>query len=997
MDYRNKYNKYKSKYLNLKKRIIGAAALVDEENIKKEIISFTSKAWYGALDSYIDGDNLGEIEDDVLNEIEIKTHLKKLLTTRLNISDNFNQKKNEISKNNFVVNIILEEIEYINKMIDDLSKYYLESEFTVFSDLDKEYKLRFIKIIVSNIRLINLYKLVITLARDEENDKVYDLYENMSLYTLIYNNYLDRLNTDYFDKIEIEVTLIHYGMLLSKFDGIDDLIWEPRLNNSNDIHEYVYFYYIFSKKKDFDEEDIDEFKDIMFEKRRKLFDAVTFTLPAQIKNIEVILSNFKEIFKDNQVLEKKQELEYILSYILDNLHKFMSNVKLLKAQIIIFFMKVFHVYKILNEMLDGRISTLGSVVDQTELIEYINEIQIYELFSSIKSLPIDKLNKMLEESIFLKQIKSLEQQPQKNKKRAMLSKKLEDDKREKDYLEEKERHVSFGIGDKVILKEYPLGEEFIIIKSNITGKKFILKRLSDGMRIRDEIESYLIKLVRTAKQLEEDIKKQREEEEKRERIERELLEDEEKQPKKKTKKKKKPKTDKKQAEKEAKEKAEQEKAEQEKAERERQRQRQKAIKEEAEQKKREKAEQKVREEAEQKELKVAKQAQKKDEQNNKKREEVVKYLKELYEKENKKNNKVNELINPLLISLKEKYSELKPGRTIEFLQYGSRGEKNTAISGSDLEYYILFDKSKEDFLKKIESFYNNNKFKKYISDKLHNNIEDMEEYHTAHKTICEKTINSDNILALNNMLKNMKYTDMEMELEGEFRPPNPEKPCHCISSFTIKNINHLNENIDNFIKEIGYKIEFSLETPSTEVIGHDRIVKMFSEKYPLFKYLILFIKKDLMRNVGLSGTSIEIILLSFLDTNEKYINIDITDDNNIIIEIIQKLLKYLENFEEHNIIRLKNYYNYMGEIVTLQKKSEKDLGTEDLLIYYNQQIKKFETYIERDAKSLIIHPISLKIIWGGYPNMAKGPRETVYENLKINCREFKNVFAAVRR
>ena len=46
----------------------------------------------------------------------------------------------------------------------------------------------------------------------------------------------------------------------------------------------------------------------------------------------------------------------------------------------------------------------------------------------------------------------------------------------------------------------------------------------------------------------------------------------------------------------------------------------------------------------------------------------------------------------------------------------------------------------------------------------------MEEYHTAHKTICEKTINSDNILALNNMLKNMKYTDMEMELEGEFRP-----------------------------------------------------------------------------------------------------------------------------------------------------------------------------------------------------------------------------------
>ena len=272
----------------------------------------------------------------------------------------------------------------------------------------------------------------------------------------------------------------------------------------------------------------------------------------------------------------------------------------------------------------------------------------------------------------------------------------------------------------------------------------------------------------------------------------------------------------------------------------------------------------------------------------------------------------------------------------------------------------------------------------------------MEEYHTAHKTICEETINPDNILALNNMLKNMKYTDMEMELEGEFRPPNPEKPCHCISSFTIKSIN-LNENIDNFIKEIGYKIEFSLETPSTEVIGHDRIVKMFSEKYPSFKYLILFIKKDLMRDVKLSGTSIEIILLSFLEEHEEYINKDIGDDNNnTIINIIKDLLIYLENFEEHNVIRLKNYYNYMGEIVTLQKKSEEDLGTEDLLTYYNQQIEKFETYIDKDAKTLIIHPISLKIIWGGYPNMAKGPRETVYENLKINCREFRYIYRAVR-
>ena len=91
---------------------------------------------------------------------------------------------------------------------------------------------------------------------------------------------------------------------------------------------------------------------------------------------------------------------------------------------------------------------------------------------------------------------------------------------------------------------------------------------------------------------------------------------------------------------------------------------------------------------------------------------------------------------------------------------------------------------------------------------------------------------------------------------------------------------------------------------------------MFSEKYPLFKYLILFIKKDLMRDVNLSGTSIEIILLSFLEEHEEYIDKDIgDDDNNNNRNIIKDLLKYLEKFEEHNVIRLKNYYNCIGEII----------------------------------------------------------------------------------
>ena len=94
----------------------------------------------------------------------------------------------------------------------------------------------------------------------------------------------------------------------------------------------------------------------------------------------------------------------------------------------------------------------------------------------------------------------------------------------------------------------------------------------------------------------------------------------------------------------------------------------------------------------------------------------------------------------------------------------------------------------------------------------------MQKYHDKHSEICDETINDSNISKLNNMLEKMKYTDMK--LEGRFRPPNPQKPCHHIGNFTIENITKNKDiDIDNFIKEIGNKIEFSLETPQTFVIG----------------------------------------------------------------------------------------------------------------------------------------------------------------------------------
>ena len=81
-----------------------------------------------------------------------------------------------------------------------------------------------------------------------------------------------------------------------------------------------------------------------------------------------------------------------------------------------------------------------------------------------------------------------------------------------------------------------------------------------------------------------------------------------------------------------------------------------------------------------------------------------------------------------------------------------------------------------------------------------------------------------------------------------------------------------------------------------------------------------------MIDVNLSGTSIEIILLSFLEEHEEYINKDIGDDNNnTIINIIKDLLIYLENFDKHKVIRLKNYYNCIGEII----------DNEELLSYFS--------------------------------------------------------------
>ena len=650
----------------------------------------------------------------------------------------------------------------------------------------------------------------------------------------------------------------------------------------------------------------------------------------------------------------------------------------LKNKINEFFVKVINLFTVLNEILDEgkKINIIQTRIDYIQITEYMNNIHIYEIFMNKKKLPTAILNMLIEE---LSMSKSHKYVKYAKPKRVM---KLEEKKEEKEELKEKEKNILFGIGDIVkltsdiditdkikIKKNQEFLKNFIIIDIDITGKKFTVKEIDGKVKIADVPLNH-IRLVRTAEE-ERDAKKA---EEKRKDLELQLLKEEEEEEKSQTQK------NQNKTEKNQKKKAAQKakKAAEEAAEEAKKLDAAKKAAEEAEEKRIQKEEAAVAKklaeeevERERKRKKAEKHAEKKakrKEMRKQQRQEVVEYLKDIYEEENETNNKVNELINPLLISLKEKYSELYPESTIEFLQYGSRGEKKTAISGSDLEYYILFNKSTEKFIEAIKDF--NSLYFEYISNKLHNNFDEMGKYHVQHSKICNETINEHNISELNNMLEKMKYTNMK--LEGRFRPPNPEKPCHHIGNFTIENITE-NKDIDNFIKEIGNKIEFSLETPQTFVIGHDRIVKFFSEKYPLFKYLILFIKKDLMRDVNLSGTSIEIILLSFLEEHEEYINKDIGDDNNnTIINIIKDLLIYLENFDKHEVIRLKNYYNCIGKII----------DNEELLSYFSGQLEKLNIRIKDGAQPLIMHPISLDTVWGGYPGRNT---ENIFNKLKKNC------------
>ena len=441
-----------------------------------------------------------------------------------------------------------------------------------------------------------------------------------------------------------------------------------------------------------------------------------------------------------------------------------------------FLKKVVNLFTVLNEILDEekKIDTIQTRRDYIQITEYMNNIHIYEIFMNKKKLPIAILNMMIEELSISKSNKSVKYA---QSKRVM---KLEEKKEEKEKLKEKEKDISFGKGDIVkltsdkditdkikIKKNQEFLKNFIIIDIDITGKKFTVKELDGEIKIADVPLNH-IRLVRTAEE-ERDAKKA---EEKRKDLELQLLNEEEEEKSQTQKNQNKTeKNQKKKAAQRAKKAAEEAK----KAAQEAQKlDAAKKAAEDAEEKRIQKEEAAVtkklaeeeveRERNRKKAEKHAEKKAKRKEKRKQQRQEVVEYIKHIYEEENETNNKVNELVNPLLISLKEKYSELYPESTIEFLQYGSRGEKNTAISGSDLEYYILFNKSREKFIENIEDF--NSVYFEYISNKLHNNIDKMQKYHDKHSEICDETINDSNISKLNNMLEKMKYTDMK--LEGRF-------------------------------------------------------------------------------------------------------------------------------------------------------------------------------------------------------------------------------------
>ena len=95
MNYENKYNKYKLKYLRLKKKI-GAKTLVDKEYEKTKIIEFISESRYDVIDKY----SLKE-PSNIYDDEEIKLNINLLFEYNRYIYNKLKEREFEIDKKKF--------------------------------------------------------------------------------------------------------------------------------------------------------------------------------------------------------------------------------------------------------------------------------------------------------------------------------------------------------------------------------------------------------------------------------------------------------------------------------------------------------------------------------------------------------------------------------------------------------------------------------------------------------------------------------------------------------------------------------------------------------------------------------------------------------------------------------------------------------------------------------------------------------------------------------
>ena len=324
MNYENKYNKYKLKYLRLKKKIGG---MESEYSFDSEyIIDYSSKLWY---------DTLNTEEPDIsiigiLEDIKLKNNINTLNKSNVKIIEEINKIKDLINKDNLIIRILLNEIEYI---IENIKDRKLASKISEDKDLDltKEEKIRYIRILVSNIKLTYLFKVLFIIAKDRENNQLFNIDSYLNLYYLMNTNIIICKvlfqAKEYLFKYFRSVNYKQINTLRIKFESYNQLKLEPKLDDLSSMYEYNYFYRCFSNKK-LDEDSIKTIEDKIYNDRFELFQQIQYKLIEHQININFIYDSIElnpDKFEEDFKLNIKKKIKIIKDnkdHIFNNLNIF---------------------------------------------------------------------------------------------------------------------------------------------------------------------------------------------------------------------------------------------------------------------------------------------------------------------------------------------------------------------------------------------------------------------------------------------------------------------------------------------------------------------------------------------------------------------------------------------------------------------------------------------------------------------------------------------------